>query len=145
MRDAKSLREEILNRSGNTYILQRLSSGIAAPALLMHCPLFAFSERAVVTFPLVLLGAIVAFFFLRGVHGLVEGTADHSVRRNVRAGTLAAKALIALIPVTSVVVIVVPKLKALPLWIFLLVTGVAVLVTYFRRCKKYWAHVQSVA
>lgn len=145
MRDAKSLRDEIRNRSGNTYVLQLLSSGISAPALLMHYPLFTIGGSTVVAVPLVLLGGAIAFVFIRGVHGLVEGTADHSVRRDVRAGTWAAKALVALIPVTSLSVILGPKLKALPLWITFLVGGVAVLIAYFRQCNKYWSYVQSVA
>lgn len=145
MRDANSLRDQILNRSGNVYLLQRLFSGVSAPALLMHYPLFAASERSVVTTAIALLGALIAFFFIRGVGGLVEGTADHSVRRVVRIGTLAAKVLTALIPVTVLVVMLGPPLKALPLWIVLLLLGVAVLIAYFRQCKKYWTHVQSVA
>jgi hypothetical protein len=111
----------------------------------MHYPLINVDGWKAITIVAAVLGAALVFVFLRGVCGLVEGTADYSVRRNVRAGTHAAKVLVALIPVTILVVIIGPGLEALPLWVLIQVAGVGVLVVYFRQCKKYWTHVQSVA
>jgi ABC-type dipeptide/oligopeptide/nickel transport system permease subunit len=145
MRPANPRQREVIARMAETYFLQSVISAVAAPAWLMHFPLFTFGHRESMT----ILGCLVlvplAFTFMGGIYGLVEGTADHGVRRRVRRGSIVAWILAALALPSSLVVMLKSQLEARGFWVAMLVLGVVALVAYFRQTKKYWIYVQSVA
>jgi hypothetical protein len=125
------------------YFAQQLFS-FSAAALTVIIPLVLLvAFEGVVRVLAVALALVATVVLMGGVMGLVEGTADHSVRRRVQRGAWACAVLAVLGGLGACALM---WRLGTPAWAYLawLSTSLAALATYPLFARQYWKYVRSV-
>ena len=84
------------------------------------------------------------WFLISGDWALIEGTADHSVRGNVRRGLVAANILLAMAVPALALVLIVRDFPQRLLCVFGICAAIALLLRYRHRTHRYEVYVRSV-